>query len=82
MSASHDNPQEPSERWDASRAIELELEARDQERIAITKLVEQAHRLIQEAISDTPSHDVLVEASSQLDKAIQLLKWPLPHAPS
>lgn len=77
-SGNHDSLQGPCEQWDASRAIELELDARDQERIAITKLVEQAHQLLQEVISGTQSHDALPEASNLLDKAIQLLKWPLP----
>ena len=82
MSGNHDGPQGECEWWDASRAIELELEARDQERIAITKLVEHAHQLIQEVISGKQSHEALAEVSAQLDKAIQILKWPLPRAPS
>lgn len=78
----HDESQEPYARWDASRVLELELEARDQERIAITKLVEQAHRLIQDVIDGALKIDSLTTANNHLDKASKLLRWPLPFDPT
>lgn len=74
----HDEQREQYEHWDASRVLELELEARDQERIAITKLVEQAHRLIQGVIDGALRIDSLAAANNHLAKASKLLRWPLP----
>ncbi|MNG35593.1 hypothetical protein D3C84_1223750 [compost metagenome] len=77
----HDeDPQDPQEKWTASRVVELELEARDQERIAITRLVEQANHLVLEVIRGSQGRDALIEASSQLGKAIDILKWPLQNS--
>lgn len=66
----------------ASSALELELEWRDQERLAIAELVDQAHHLIQEIIRGEHGVDVLPTASSHLAKASQLLNWPLPFDPA
>ena len=74
----HDESQEPHVHWDASRVLELELEARDQERIAITKLVEQAHHLIQGVIDGALNNDTLTTANHHLANASKLLRWPLP----
>lgn len=62
----------------ASSALEMELEWRDQERLAIAELVDQAHHLILEVISGARGSEVLPVAGSQLAKASQLLNWPLP----
>ena len=64
-----------------SSVLELELEWRAQERLAIAELVDQAHHLIQEIIRGEHGLDVLPVAGSQLAKASQLLNWPLPFAP-
>lgn len=77
-----DGPCETEQRHARSRSVlELELEWRAQERIAIAELVDQAHHLIQEIIGGEHGVDVLPMASSQLAKASQLLNWPLPFAP-
>lgn len=65
-----------------SSALALELEWRDQERLAIAELVDQAHHLIQEIIRGEHGVDVLPAASSHLAKASQLLNWPLPFDPA
>ena len=66
----------------SSRVLELELEARDQERVAIARLVDQAHSLILQAMLGAQNHDALQAASEHLDKASKLLHWPLPFAPA
>lgn len=66
----------------ASSVLELELEWRAQERLAIAELVDQAHHLIQEVIRGEHGVDVLPVAGSQLAKASQLLNWPLPFDPA
>ncbi|MNZ76640.1 hypothetical protein D3C78_951540 [compost metagenome] len=67
---------------EASSALALELEWRDQERLAIAELVDQAHHLIQEIIRGEHAVDVLPTAASQLAQASQLLNWPLPFDPT
>ncbi|CAD5378002.1 conserved hypothetical protein [Pseudomonas sp. OF001] len=64
------------------RMLQMELEWRAQERIAIAELVDQAHHLIQEIIRGEHGIDVLPAASSQLAKASQLLNWPMPFDPA
>ena len=66
----------------ASSTLELELEWREQERLAIAELVDQAHHLIQEIIRGELGVDALPAASSHLAKASQLLNWPLPFDPA
>lgn len=66
----------------ASSALEMEREWRDQERLAIAELVDQAHHLIQEIIRGEHGVEVLPTAASQLAKASQLLNWPRPFAPT
>jgi 23S rRNA A2030 N6-methylase RlmJ len=66
----------------ASSALERELEWRDQERLAIAELVDQAHLLLQEVISGERGTEVLALAGSQLARASQLLNWPLPFEPA
>ncbi|MCQ4347612.1 hypothetical protein NGA35_09340 [Pseudomonas stutzeri] len=66
----------------ADRALQMELEWRAQERIAIAELVDQAHHLIGEVIRGEHGPEVLAAASSQLAKASQLLNWPTPFDPA
>ncbi len=64
------------------RMLQMELEWRAQERIAIAELVDQAHHLVEEVIRGERGADVLPAASSQLAKASQLLNWPTPFDPA
>ena len=77
----HDPHLDQDEHWDASRVLELELESRDQERIAVARLVDAAQRLVQGAIRNGQRSESLMAASGYLTKASEILKWPLPFAP-
>lgn len=65
----------------ADRALELELEWRAQERIAIAELVDQAHHLIGEVLGGECGSEALEMVSDQLARASQLLNWPRPFVP-
>lgn len=62
--------------------LEMELEWRAQERIAIAELVDQAHHLIREVIGGERGAEALEAAGSQLARASQLLHWPRPFVPA
>lgn len=70
-------PQDPECRDMTSRAIELELDARDQERMKVTNLVEQARQQVQRVLQSGGTQDDLSEAEALLSNAIDVLKWPL-----
>ncbi|MNG23644.1 hypothetical protein D3C85_1539150 [compost metagenome] len=72
-------PQEPEHRLMVSRAIEVELESRDQERIEVTTLVEQARQQLQSVLHGTGTPDDLAAAHALLNSAINILTWPLVH---
>lgn len=66
----------------AGHTLEMELEWRAQERIAIAEMVDQAHHLIQEVLGGERGVEVLHSVSGQLARASQLLNWPTPFDPA
>lgn len=72
-------PQDPEHRLMVSRAIEVELESRDQERIEVTNLVEQARQHLGRAIDGAGTQGGLSDAHALLSIALDILKWPLPQ---
>lgn len=72
-------PQDPEHRLMVSRAIEVELESRDQERIEVTNLVEQARQHLGRAIDGAGIQEGLSDAHALLSIALDILKWPLPQ---
>lgn len=71
-----------AEQHQAPGSHALEREWRDQERLAIAELVDQAHHLIQEVINAAHGPEVLPTASGLLAQASQLLNWPRPFDPA